>query len=80
MVHGTTRPDCPQWASHGTTYQDPGCHFGSAMPHPSSSDAMGVPMLSPVSVLPLARLGPQLVAPQKCHGLLVALLSAPAHP
>lgn len=56
--------------------QDAGPHFGSAMPHPSSSDAAGAPVLSRVSVLPLARLGPQLVAPPKRQGLLVALLLA----
>lgn len=43
--------------------QDLEHHFGSAMPHPSCSDALGVSIFCPVSVLPLAGQGPQLVSP-----------------
>lgn len=60
--------------------QDPGPHFSSAMSRPSSSKAAGVSVLSPTSLLTLARLELQLIAPQKCQRLLVSLLLVPALP
>jgi len=83
MAHspeGTTRPSVFSGLHLAQPTQDPGPHFSAAVPHPSSSDAVGVPTLSLDSVLPLARLGPQLVAPQKHQELLVAPLLALALP
>lgn len=64
----------------GPSTQDLEHRFGSAMPRPSCSDALGVPILCPVSVLPLAGLELHLVSPQNCQGLSVVLLLALALP
>lgn len=64
----------------GLHTQDPGPYFISARSCPRSSKAAAMSVLRPASLLTLARLGAQLVAPQKCQRLLVSLLLVPVLP